>query len=167
MLFLGDLELPAIAIRSIIAADGGVYPAQEVIQGKPRRQFVGPAGEKITIACFLHFNYAPPRPMYQALRALSGTGRAVQVWTRAGGYWGTYVIDAIEYRPVMTLEDGRVLAAHCSFDLSESGVPELELPERPAPLATSTTARDTVDVLPPEDTARPIEEISAQEIARV
>lgn len=167
MLLLGDhIELPVRAIREVRDETGATWPTHEVIQGKPRRQYMGPSGTRLTVSLFFHASFIVPHIALGVLRDLSTSGTTFQLWTRAGTFLGTYFIEQIASRATATLPDGRPICATCEITLSEPG---LELPESPdRPLALDVTAVDTFQIPTSlEDLERLQEDFSPQEIARV
>lgn len=165
MILLGDLVIPAIAIRSVSFRGGVSYAVHEVIEGKPRRHFVAEQAPVASLSLYLHVQFAPPRPFVTRLEAVSRRREVLQVWTEAGAFWGTYVIEGVDARPVWTMPDGRVIAMAAEVSLADPGV-EWTLPAAP-PLAVGSDARDTTTAPKPEDTSQAIETITPQEIARV
>jgi phage protein U len=166
MLLLGDyIELPARAIREVRDETGATWPTHEVISGKPRRQYMGPTGDKLTLSLFLHVSFLVPADVLGTLRTLAANGAVFQLWTRAGVFLGTFFIEQVSARSIAALPDGRAICAYCDLTLSDPG---LELPDEPEqPLALETSAQDTVVAPSPEDLSRPPEDFSPQEIARV
>lgn len=166
MLLFGDaIEIPVRAIREIRDESGGTWPTHEVILGKPRRQFMGPTGGRLTISLFLHVSFIHPAATIATLRGLAGRGDVFQLWTRGGVFLGAFFIEQLAARAVATLADGRPICAHCDLTLSDPG---LELPETPVrPVALEANAEDTVSLPSLEDLSRLPESFSPEEIARV
>jgi phage protein U len=165
VILLGDLRLPALAIRSVGFRNGASYAVHEVIEGKPRRQFIGESAPVASLSLYLHVEYIAPRPTVTELRRLNLARELLPLWTNAGSFWGTYVIEDVDHRPVWTMPDGRMIVAECEVSLTDPGV-EWTLP-RPRPLAVAGSARNIITTPKAEDTSRPIDEITPQEIARV
>ncbi|HXS18934.1 MAG TPA: phage tail protein [Polyangiaceae bacterium] len=166
MLALGDLlELPTKSVREIRGEDGATWAAHEVIMGRPLGQFMGPSGQKLSIALFLHIDFIGPRPTITKLREIKDRGEVFAVTTSSGAEWGTYKIDSVSHRIVSSLEDGRVICAHCDLALSDPGY-DVPVPVQ-APLALAGNAQNTTASVPVEDTSRPLDEVLVEEIARV
>ena len=151
MLHLGDaITLPALAIREVSGTDGATWARHDVIEGKPRSQWMGPDAKSLTLPLYLHASFIAPRPTLTALQQVMAQAEPLQVWTDAGSYWGTYVITAVQYRFTWTLPGGQVIAMTCDVTLSEpgdeavlkrpAGVAAYAVPEVVAPRAEQTDA---------------------------
>lgn len=165
MLHLGDdLTLPVLAVRGVSGTDGASWASQEVIEGKPRLQWMGPAAQSLTLSLYFHVAFIAPRPTLKALQNLMAGGEPVQVWTDAGSYWGTYVLKDVQYQHQWTLPTGQVIAMSCSVTLGEPGANDTSAPKRPPGVAAY--AAPEVVPEPAEDTSRDIYTVSPSEIVR-
>jgi len=165
MLHFGDLiQIPTIAIRSAPGRDSWSWATHEVIESKARKQFTGKASREFTLSLFFHVEFIAPRPTITRLRQIADAAEVFQLWTTSGGYWGTYVIENVDDRPVWTFPDGRIIAAYCDLTLRDPGV-EVEVKTRPAALVT--TAQDTVTEPVAEDASGDPADVSPPDIARI
>lgn len=165
MLHFGDLiQIPTIAIRSVPGRDSWSWATHEVIESKARKQYTGKAPRDLALSLLLHVEFIPPRPTVTRLRQIADAAEVFQVWTSSGGYWGTYVIEGVDDRPIWTFPDGRIIAMTCELTLRDPGV-EVETKVRPAALVS--TAQDTVAAPLEEDTSAAPDDLSPEEIARV
>ena len=165
MLHIGDaLTLPVMAIRSLSGGDGASWATQDVIEGKPRLQWMGPAASSLSLSLYLHVAFIAPRPTYRALVRLMATGSPYQVWTDAGSYLGTFVLKDLTWRHQWTLPTGQVIAMAVDVNLGEPGSNDISAPKRPPGVA----AYAVPDYIAPpvEDTSRDPSTVSPSEIVR-
>lgn len=166
MIHFGDLlTLPAMALRGVRGGDGATWASHEVIEGKPRKQFIGPAGADLGLSLYLHVAFIAPRPTLTRLRQLCTTGEVFQLWTDSGAMWGTFAIEKVDHSMVWTLPGGQVIAMRVELALGDPGIPgPVELVR---PLAIAGNAVNTTPTRAPEDLSRPAADITPQEIARI
>jgi phage protein U len=167
MLHFGDLiELPTICVRAVRGGDGANWPAHEVIEGKPRRQFIGPNGRDLSVSLYLHVGFGiAPRPVLTRLQQICETGEVFQLWTSSGAYWGTFEIEQVDHDPRWTLPTGQIISMGIELKLADPGVEGEDALVRPAAIAGNAT--NTTTVLPVEDTSVPPELVTPAEIARI
>jgi phage protein U len=151
MLRLGEyLTLPLLAVRSVSGESGAAWAQQDVIEGKPRLQWMGEVGETLSVGLYLHAQFCQPSAMLDALKEIKASGTSFQVWTDGGSYWGNYVIGSIQYRNNWTLADGTVVAMSVDVSLKEPGGEDVELTRPPG---VSGYATPELIAPPPEDTS--------------
>lgn len=166
MLLLGDfIELPKESVLQVSREDGSNWATHDVIEGAPRGQFIGPALGRLRVRLFFHVDFMAPRPTITFLRGMKDRGQIFQLWSRAGSFWGIRKIDQVDSQYIWALQDGRVICAYCDLTLSEPGL--VSPPVLLRPLAIADNATDVVTTPAEEDTSRPIDEVTAEEIARV
>jgi len=165
MLHLGDnLSLPVMAVSSMSGGDGASYASQDVIEGKPRLQWMGPAPQTMALSLYLHVAFISPRPTLTAIRRLMAKGEPIQVWTDAGSYLGTFVIKDVSWRNQWTLPTGQVISMSVDVNLGEPGDNDITEQKRPPGVAAYAVA----DIIyrQPEDTSRDPAIVSPSEIVR-
>jgi phage protein U len=148
-MILGDLVLPALAVKGLGVDDAWEYAAHAVIEGKPRRQFVAPDARGIPLSLYLHAEFIHPQQTIDRLRAFADAGEVLILQALSGLIYGHFVIEGISLRPKWTLPDGTIIATGVEVKLVEPGLETLL--EVPAPIAVDGATSDTTNDPPPED----------------
>lgn len=163
MIYLGEIAIPISVVRGVSGHNGASWPALEVIQGKPRRQFLGASSGEVTVSLFLHAALVPPEPMLAALQLLSASGEMFDVVTSWGRRLGTYVLSSVDSR-IVWAPKGTPIVISCELALDDPGVELPTVPSRPA--AVRGYAGPTTTGEPSEDLSRSPGDVSLSEVAR-
>lgn len=164
MLLLGSVMLPSIAVLGLRIGGSESYSAQDVIEGKPRLQWMGPGAAQAQLTLKAHVEWIPPATLYARLESLRSAHEAVALATLAGDILGTFVVEQVDLTPIWCFEDGVVGAATLDVKLTDPGVDVAAA--RPRPVGVRDEAEDIVTAPKPEDTSRPIDSVTPAEIVR-
>lgn len=163
MIYLGSLALPLRVVRGLGGRSGASWPALEVIEGKPKRQFLGPAGGELTLSLWLHASLIDPVQTRAALEVLASSGETFEVLTSDGQQLGTWVVESVDAR-VVWAPRGVPLVISCDVRLLDPG---LERPLNVArPAALQAYARAVTTEGPTEDLSRDPGEVPLTEVTR-
>lgn len=164
MIYLGTVLLPSLSVVGVSMADGSTYATHEVVEGKPRRQYVGEQAPELALSLKLHVEWVDPDTLLTTLSAMRTSHEPFELTTVGGARWGTFVIEAMQERPVWLFDDGSRGCTMVDLRLVDPGVSVLA--ERPRPAGVRDVAEDVVTTPKGEDTSRPIGSVTPQEIAR-
>ncbi len=95
------------------------FAEHQVIEGKPRLQYIGDGLEAVTIAFKFHVAYCDPAVEYQRLREAGARHRALPFVFGNGLYKGRYVIAEIADTVESTAADGTVIEVSAKCSLKE------------------------------------------------
>lgn len=164
MIYLGDLALPAMAVRSVSGSDGSSWSSHDVIENKPLLQWMGPTGRDLSVSLYLHVAFVDARRALNALIAMATLGEPFAITTAAGRMWGTFVLRDVQYKFTWLLKDGTPLALTVDLSLGEPG--EADSPPTELPPALAAYATPEVLAAWTEDTSSDPDDVTPEEIVR-
>lgn len=165
-MIVGTVQIPNICITGMTGPKAWDYAEHAVIEGKKRRQFVAVDAVETTISAFLHVDLGViPDDVVGLLEELADATEVLTLQSESGRIFGDYVITGVESTPVWQLPDGSVIACRLVVKLVEPGLEQVLVP--PAPIAVTTTTRDTTTTPKGEDTSRDPDDVPTAEIARI
>ncbi|WP_298438077.1 phage tail protein [Geobacter sp.] len=117
---LGDIRFELITyFDGLEGSQAYNFAEHQVIEGKPRLQYIGDALETVSIALKFHVAYCDPAFEYQRLREAGAIHRALPFVFGNGLYRGRYVIVEITDTVEATAADGTVIAVEAKCSLKE------------------------------------------------
>lgn len=164
MIYLGDLALPVMAVRSVSGSDGASWSSHDVIEGKPLLQWTGPTSRDLSVSLYLHVAFINARATLNALLALAALGEPFAITTAAGRVWGRFVLRDVQYKFVWFLKDGTPLALTADLSLTEPG--DADSPPAAIPPALEAYATPEVLAALTEDTSGDPDDVTPAEIVR-
>lgn len=118
--WLGDIQLDLITYFDSLESTSRVnYAEHEVIEGKPRLQYIGEALDEITIKISLHTGFCKPEEELKKIKEAMKKYEPLDFIFASGAYKGKYVIEEITSTVIQTFEDGTVQAIEATLKLKE------------------------------------------------
>lgn len=165
-MFLGDLEVPQMALRGSPTDEAWLYAAQRVIEGRPRRQFVAPDAPTLTLQLALHVAFVDVAWFVGRVRALADAHEVLTVQSNGGAILGDFVIEKLSWVPASAFADGTPISGSMTIALADPGL-GIALEPKPRPMGVVGEADDIVTTPKAEDTTRPPGTVTPAEIARL
>jgi phage protein U len=164
-MILGPLRFPTIAVVGFNDDDAWTYASHAVIEGKPRKQFVGDEAKSITLSLKFHIDFGmDPGDLIAVLKDLASEHGVHVLQELNGKLIGEFVIEAVHVKPRWKLPGGFLAYADVDVVLGDPGLEQNLVIAKPvAVVGTSSTTTSTPKA---EDTTIDLDEVTPAQIVR-
>lgn len=116
---LGSIQFQLIMPTGMDSSQTYNYAEHQVIEGKPRLQYIGDGLDLFNIQIRFHFSFCAPGAELKRLRDEAGKHLAMPLVFANGTYKGRYVIEKIDVTAEQTADDGSLMSADIKLTLKE------------------------------------------------
>lgn len=171
-MIVGTLRIPSICVVAWKPGAATVtYATHEVIEGKPKKQFIAEDSRTAVVSLYLHRQLGvDPVAIREALEATMLAREVIAVQEDGGTVLGTFVITSVQPSATWKLADGFVMSERLDVSFDDPGL-ERELVPAAKPLAVAGTSAGggpsaTTPSGASEDLSKPAGTWTSGEIAR-
>lgn len=116
---LGNIQFELLPIETLDETFAWAYAEHQVIEGKPRLQFIAVNLDELSISVRWHFTFCDPDKEFATLKAEANLRQALPFIFANGKNLGRYVINRITKTTVATADNGRPLCIEAKLELKE------------------------------------------------
>ena len=163
-----SLELPSTCVESISGGRAWEFAEHAVLQGKVKREFIGPEVPPLRIALGLHAELGiNPAAVRAALQAYGDAGEVFELSASSGRVYGLFCVQQIgEHEVSEEIVNVQPLSLVLTITLVDPGDEDIVFFSAPTPIALEGNAADTTDVPKDDNPGGDASSVSPAEIAR-